>query len=398
MAGEPGRLGRLTAASGIGTGFVDAGGEPAGLAWDADRVVGRRRPTCTAAIALAIAGVVLLALGFARLAPFGASGRGAHLSPAPPLVAVLAAAGDAAAMASYLPSAPAHGGHLARRRVLGDLCLRRTGADSTRGERARYDHRGQVATGSCRRMLTVASFWSQWQGPGCSTLCRWPTNTRSRYEVFSAAVIRHIELVVAAIVPALLIGVPLGLLALRRKRFETPLFAVLNLLQTIPSIALFGLLIGPLSGLAKAVPALGALGVGGVGPAPAIIALVLYALLPIARGTVAGIGGVLPAVIDAGRGMGMTPRQLFWQAEVPLALPVLLASLRIVTVQTIGLAVVAALIGAGGLGMFVFDGLGQYATNLVVLGALPAILLALGVDFSAAARRPAGLLRCKLAP
>jgi len=202
-----------------------------------------------------------------------------------------------------------------------------------------------------------------------------------RREVFAAAVIRHVELVVGAIVPALVIGVPLGLLAQRRKSFETPLFAVLNLLQTVPSIALFGLLIGPLSALAGALPALGALGIGGVGPAPAIIALVLYALLPIARNTLAGIGGVSPAALDAAHGMGMTRRQVFWQVEVPLAAPVLLAGLRIVLVQTIGLTVVAALIGAGGLGTFVFDGLGQYATNLVLLGALPAIFLALGVDF-----------------
>jgi osmoprotectant transport system permease protein len=203
----------------------------------------------------------------------------------------------------------------------------------------------------------------------------------TRREVFAAAVERHAVLVMASIGPAVLIGVPLGLAALRRKRLETPLFAVLNLLQTVPSIALFGLLIVPLSALAAAVPGLAALGIGGVGPAPAIIALVLYALLPVARNTLAGIGGVPPAAIDAARGMGMTNAQVFWQVEAPLALPVLVAGLRIVTVQTIGLAVVAALIGAGGLGSFVFDGLGQYATDLVLLGALPAILLALIADF-----------------
>jgi osmoprotectant transport system permease protein len=203
----------------------------------------------------------------------------------------------------------------------------------------------------------------------------------SRREVFAAAVLRHIELVVASIIPALVIGVPLGLAALRRTRFEAPLFAVLNLLQTVPSIALFGLLIAPLSVLASALPMLGRLGVGGVGPAPAIIALILYALLPIARNTLAGIAGVPPAALDAALGMGMTRRQVFWQVEAPLALPVLLAGLRIVTVQAIGLAVVAALIGAGGLGSFVFEGLGQYATDLVLLGALPAILMALAVDF-----------------
>jgi osmoprotectant transport system permease protein len=218
----------------------------------------------------------------------------------------------------------------------------------------------------------------------------------SHRQAFAAALGRHIELVLAAIVPALLIGAPLGLAALRRERFEAPLFAVLNLLQTVPSIALFGLLIGPLSALASGVPALGALGVSGIGPAPAIIALVLYALLPVARNTFAGVAGVPPATIDAARGIGMSGRQVFWQVEVPLALPVLLAGLRIVMVQAIGLAVVAALIGAGGLGSFVFDGLGQYATDLVLLGALPAILLALAVDFLL--RLASAALRHRFAP
>jgi osmoprotectant transport system permease protein len=121
--------------------------------------------------------------------------------------------------------------------------------------------------------------------------------------------------------------------------------------------------------------------VGGIGPAPAIIALILYALLPIVRNTNAGISGVDPAAIDAARGVGLTQRQIFWRIEFPLALPILMAGLRVVTVQTIGLAVVAALIGAGGLGTFVFEGLGQYALDLVLLGALPAIGLALTVDF-----------------
>jgi osmoprotectant transport system permease protein len=203
----------------------------------------------------------------------------------------------------------------------------------------------------------------------------------TRRDVFAAALVRHIVLVAAAVGPAVAIGVPLALVARRRPQFEAPLFATLNLLQTVPSIALFGLLMVPLSALAIGAPALGALGIGGVGPAPAIIALILYALLPVARSTLAGLAAVAPAAADAARGVGMTARQVFWQVEVPLALPVLLAGLRIVTVQTIGLAVVAALIGAGGLGSFVFEGLGQFATDLVLLGAVPAILLALSVDF-----------------
>ena len=117
------------------------------------------------------------------------------------------------------------------------------------------------------------------------------------------------------------------------------------------------------------------------GFAPSIIALVLYALLPVVRNTVAGLTNVDIAAIEAGRGMGLSSRQIFWHVELPLALPVLLAGLRIVTVQAIGLTVVAALIGAGGLGTFVFEGLGQYAVDLVLLGALPAIFLGLATDF-----------------
>jgi osmoprotectant transport system permease protein len=203
----------------------------------------------------------------------------------------------------------------------------------------------------------------------------------AREAAFGAAVIRHAILVLAAIVPALLIGFPLGVAALRRPHWQGPVFAVLNLLQTIPSIALFGLLLVPLSALATAMPLLADFGIGGVGMAPAIIALILYALLPVVRNTVTGIGGVDAAVLDAARGIGMTQRQRFWQIELPLAAPLLLAGLRIVLVQTIGLAVVAALIGAGGLGTFVFAGLGQYATDLVLLGAVPAILLALLTNF-----------------
>jgi osmoprotectant transport system permease protein len=204
----------------------------------------------------------------------------------------------------------------------------------------------------------------------------------SRQALFSAALVRHAALVIGSVAPALAIGLPLGIAAARKPDLQEPVFAILNLLQTIPSIALFGLLIVPLSALARALPQLAAWGLGGIGPAPAVIALVLYALLPIARNTATGIAGVDPAVVEAARGMGLTTGQIFRQVELPLSLPVLLAGLRIVVVQTIGLAVVAALIGAGGLGTFVFEGLGQYALDLVLLGALPAIGLALAADFA----------------
>lgn len=203
----------------------------------------------------------------------------------------------------------------------------------------------------------------------------------SQRGTFFTELVRHAELVIGATVPALVIGVPLGFWATRAPRIKPALFGTLNVLQTIPSVALFGMLIGPLSALAVAVPVLGAIGIRGIGMAPAIVALVLYALLPVVRNSVAGIEAADPAIIEAARGMGFTPRQIFFRAQLPLGLPVFLAGLRIVLVQTIGLAVIAALIGGGGLGSFIFQGIGQYAIDLVLLGAIPVTLLALAADF-----------------
>jgi osmoprotectant transport system permease protein len=202
----------------------------------------------------------------------------------------------------------------------------------------------------------------------------------NRRALFAAALGQHLGLVAAALAASLAIGVPLGILAHERRRAGGRIFAVLNVVQTIPSIALFGVLIGPLTALSEALPALRAAGLRGIGFAPALIALVLYALLPVARNVEAGLGSVPPAAREAAIGMGMTGRQVLFRIALPLATPVLFAGLRIVTVQTIGLTVVAALIGAGGLGSFVFLGLGQTANDLVLLGALATIFLALGAD------------------
>lgn len=202
----------------------------------------------------------------------------------------------------------------------------------------------------------------------------------ARRDRFGIEILRHLHLVALALAIALPLGAALGLWARARQGAAPLIFGVLNLLQTVPSIALFALLIGPLTSLATALPALKAAGVSGIGIAPAVIALALYALLPTARGVVAGFASVPEAAIEAARGMGLSDRQILVQVSLPLALPVLLAGLRIVLVQTIGLAVVAALIGAGGLGAFVFQGLGQTATDLVLLGALTAIALALAAD------------------
>lgn len=202
----------------------------------------------------------------------------------------------------------------------------------------------------------------------------------NRREAYGTAVVQHIVLVLVSIAISLALGIPLGVWATARPRAAGPIFTALNIIQTIPSIALFGLLIGPLTALSNAVPFLRAAGVGGIGFTPAVIALVLYGLLPIARNTFAGLTGVPRSTVDAARGMGLTPLQIIGQIAVPLALPALLAGIRIVTVQTIGMGVVAALIGAGGLGSFVFLGIGQTATDLVLLGALSAILMALVAD------------------
>lgn len=202
----------------------------------------------------------------------------------------------------------------------------------------------------------------------------------NRQDVFDDALTRHLALLLGTLVPALLIGVPLGVLCYQRPEWQPSVFSVLNVIQTVPSVALFGLLIAPLAGLAKSFPWLAAIGVSGIGVTPALIALVLYALLPLVRGVVAGLQHVPRNVIESAEGMGMTRRQIFWRAEVPLAMPVLLRSLRVVCVQTIGMAVIAALIGAGGFGAIIFQGLLSSALDLVLLGVIPVIALAVLLD------------------
>lgn len=199
----------------------------------------------------------------------------------------------------------------------------------------------------------------------------------NREEVFTAAVFRHVQIVGLSLLPALLIGLPLGLAAARSSRIAAPLIVLLNFIQTIPSIALFGLLIGPLAWLGQAWPATG---VQGIGLLPAVIALTLYALLPIVHGMSSGLRQVAPSVLDAATAMGLSSRQRFWQIEIPLALPVLLSAVRLTTVQLIGLVVVAALIGAGGLGAIVFQGLLSSALDLVLLGVIPVLAIALLAD------------------
>jgi osmoprotectant transport system permease protein len=177
----------------------------------------------------------------------------------------------------------------------------------------------------------------------------------------------HLWLVLVSTAIALFIGIPLGILLTRQPQFKAIVLGFANIVQTIPSLALFGVLIPiPL--------------VGGIGDRTALIALVLYALLPIIRNTFLGITTVNPAVIEAGRGMGMTDWQLLRQVELPLAMPVILGGVRVAIVISVGLATIAAAIGSGGLGVFIFRGLAVVDNQLILAGAVPAAVMALIAD------------------
>ena|SRR5690242_11411878 len=177
----------------------------------------------------------------------------------------------------------------------------------------------------------------------------------------------HFVLVVISMSIAIAIGIPLGILLTRRAALRPWLLGFANVMQTIPSLALFGFLIPiPL--------------IGGIGKRTAVVALILYALLPILRNTMVGILGVDPAVRESAVAMGMTRRQLLWQVELPLAARTILAGVRVATVTTVGTATIAAAIGGGGLGVFIFRGIASVDTTQILAGAIPAAVLALLSD------------------
>ena len=181
--------------------------------------------------------------------------------------------------------------------------------------------------------------------------------------------LQHLLLVAVGIALAMAVGIPVGIILTRRPGLSRPVLAVANIVQTIPSLALFGFLI----------PILGSYGIGRV---PAVIALFLYSLLPIIRNTYTGILGVDPGIREAARGMGMTDWQLLTRIELPLSLNVIIAGLRVATVISVGTATIAAAIGAGGLGVFIFRGLRMNDNGLILAGAIPAALMALAADFT----------------
>jgi osmoprotectant transport system permease protein len=181
------------------------------------------------------------------------------------------------------------------------------------------------------------------------------------------ATLQHLWLVVASTLLAVLIGIPLGILITRRPGWSKAVLGGANVVQTIPSLALFGFLLP--------VPWIGARS-----DRLAILALTLYALLPLIRNTYTGIKGVDPAVVEAGRGMGMTDRQLLYRVELPLAAGVIFAGVRVATVISVGLATIAAALGAGGLGEYIFRGISMVNNQIILVGAIPAAVLALLAD------------------
>jgi osmoprotectant transport system permease protein len=191
---------------------------------------------------------------------------------------------------------------------------------------------------------------------------------RNRGEVFQLT-LEHLALVAVSMVLATLIGIPLGIAVTRHRALKRWVMGAANVIQTVPSLALFGFLIPiPL--------------IGGIGSRSAIVALTLYALLPILRNTYTGITGVDGTVIEVARGMGMTDRQILWQVEIPLSLEVILAGVRVATVISVGVATIAAAIGAGGLGTYIFRGVAMVDNQVILAGAIPAALLAILADFT----------------
>jgi osmoprotectant transport system permease protein len=186
-------------------------------------------------------------------------------------------------------------------------------------------------------------------------------------EILSAT-LEHVELVLIAMTAAILIGVPLGMLIVRRAKLRALALGIAGIFQTIPSLALFGFLIPiPL--------------IGGIGQRTAIVALTLYALLPILRNTYVGLTEIDPAVLESAEAMGMTQAQILFRVRLPLGLAVILAGVRTATIITIGVATIAAAIGAGGLGTFIFRGVALVNDSLLLAGAIPAALLAILADF-----------------
>ncbi|WP_374301785.1 ABC transporter permease [Paracoccus sp. (in: a-proteobacteria)] len=297
----------------------------------------------------------------------------------PALSRLLAAAAGLTAAALSLGAAAAHlppeGNTLARVSPAGGfwlllLAFGLMGADAVTRLRPSLAVRWLLLAGAA---VLIAGILASGALDGVSVMREYAT----RRDLFLREAQAHLALAFGSLGLALLAGIPLGIAIFQASRLRGPVLGVLNILQTIPSLALFGIMIPLLGWVAATIPGAAQAGVSGIGTFPALVALFLYSLLPVVSNTLAGLAGVPAATRDAAIGLGMTRMQVLAQVLMPLALPVLLAAVRIVLVQNIGLAVIAGLIGGGGFGTFVFQGLNQTAMDLVLLGALPTIALAL---------------------
>lgn len=191
--------------------------------------------------------------------------------------------------------------------------------------------------------------------------------------------LQHLRLSLIAFLGALLFSIPLGLASVK-KSWGKGFFAFAGIIQTVPSLALLGILMVPFNLLSQQFPNLRNWGISGIGMAPAVTALGLYGMLPLMTGIREGLRSIPAQTLEAGRGLGFSPWSLFWQVELPLAMPLVMAGIRTAFVQTLGNAALAPLIGAGGLGFFIFQGIGQTSTDMVLLGVFPLLILTLGAD------------------
>ncbi|ACL55071.1 ABC transporter permease [Methylobacterium nodulans] len=211
---------------------------------------------------------------------------------------------------------------------------------------------------------------------------------RARAGAVNAAILQHLALAAGALALAVAASVPLALLSLRRGFAARLIDTALNGVQVVPALALFAALVSLLSGLLARLPGLRELGLGAIGPTPAVIGTAAYLALPLVRSLAAGLAATDPTVVETARALGLTPWQVLLRVRLPLGAPILLGGLRVAAVQSIGLTTLGGLVGAGGLGAVVFDGMAQFAPDLIVLGAVPVIALSLAVDRGLAALNP----------
>ena len=312
----------------------------------------------------------LVPAAVAALASALLPGRIAAITCGVALCGVLAGLGDVAARLATAPAArlgPAAGTWLA----IGALLL------------AARLALGRAGTGAAGRAAAAAGFVAAigtLLALGLLNDVGLVREAAARGTELRAALAGHLELVAAALLPALALGAAAGAVAFAAPRAGPAVIGGLAALQVIPAMALFALLIEPLAALGRAVPLLRDAGLRGIGAAPAVIGVFLYLLLPIAAATRAALGAAPAAAVDAARGLGFASGQVLRRVRLPLGAPVFLGGLRTAAVQAVGLVTLGALVGAGGFGVLMFQGLGQFAPDLILLGALPVAALALVLD------------------